>query len=134
MDPRLMIGPSGPQLGGIGRSLLQPQQQAKKPDQTFANLLQGSIENSGTKEIRISAHAEKRLAERGITLSPELKNSLNNAMDALSNKGASDSLVVTNEGAFLVNVPSRTLVTAMGKDEMRDGIVTKIDSVSMKYS
>jgi flagellar operon protein len=67
-------------------------------------------------------------------MSPELESSLVNAVDKLSARGAKDSLVITDEGAFLINVPSRTMVTAMGKDEMRDGIVTNIDSVSMKYS
>ena len=66
-------------------------------------------------------------------MNPALENSLNRAFSELEAKGARDSLVITREGAFVVNVPSRTLVTAMGIDEMRNGMVTNIDSVSMKY-
>ena len=66
-------------------------------------------------------------------MNPALENSLNRAFAELETKGARDSLVITREGAFVVNVPSRTLVTAMGIDEMRNGMVTNIDSVSMKY-
>lgn len=64
----------------------------------------------------------------------ELKVSLDEAFNELSAKGAKNSLVLTNEGAFVVNVPNRTLVTAIGLEEMRSGIVTNIDSVNMKFA
>lgn len=134
MDPRLMIGPSGPQLGGVQGNLLNSLKKAEKSGQSFAGMLQNSLARPSTQEIRISAHAQRRMNERNIEMSSELKSALNDAIDSLNKKGARDSLVVTDKGAFLVNVPNRTLVTAMGKDEMRDGIVTQIDSVSMKYS
>ena len=133
MDPRLMIGASGPQLGGISRNILKRNNNLEQNRPNFAGLLQHSLLSSENQEIRISAHAQKRMSERSIEMNTDLKNSLNSAMDSLSKKGARDSLVITDKGAFLVNVPNRTLVTAMGKDEMRDGIITKIDSVSMKY-
>ncbi len=133
MDPRLMIGPRGPQLTGI---------QSQKPAQTgsnsqnvtsFESLFLQSMKAPGNSQFRVSAHAQKRLNERNITMDSDLESSLNRAFSELEAKGARDSLVLTREGAFVVNVPSRTLVTAMGIDEMRDGIVTNIDSVNMKY-
>ncbi len=133
MDPRLMIGPHGPQLGGI--SLNKPTT-GSKPETggvSFDELFQKAFREPETSQFRISAHAQKRLSERNIAMSPVLQNSLNKAFAELEDKGAKDSLVVTREGAFVVNVPSRTLVTAMGIDEMKNGIVTNIDSVSMKY-
>ena len=63
----------------------------------------------------------------------DLKSSLSEAFNELEAKGAKDSLVLTKEGAFVVNVPSRTLITAMGFNEMRDNIVTNIDSVNLKF-
>ncbi|MDN5278477.1 MAG: hypothetical protein PWR01_2442 [Clostridiales bacterium] len=133
MDPRLMIGPQGPQLGGgiaPGRIQKNSGQQAGI---SFNDLFNNALSTPQTNQIRISAHAQKRLEERNITMSSELENSLNLALKELSAKGARDSLVLTDQGAFLMNVPNRTMVTAMGLDEMRDGIVTNIDSVSMKY-
>lgn len=132
MDPRLMIGPQGPQLGGTAanRSKATP---ASNANVNFDDLFNRALTTPQTSPIRISAHAQKRLDERNIAMSPALENSLTNALKELSAKGAKDSLVITGEGAFLVNVPNRTMVTAMGLDEMRDGIVTNIDSVSMKY-
>lgn len=131
MDPRLMIGPQGPQLTGI-RPTKGNSAAAGLPGATsFGDLFQKAV-NEPT-EFRISAHAQKRLTERNINMNPALQNSLSRAFTELEGKGARDSLVITREGAFVVNVPSRTLVTAMGIEEMRNGMVTNIDSVSMKY-
>lgn len=132
MDPRLMIGPRGPQLTGIQTA--KPSAAATRQSLTsFDSLFQQAIQAPENSQFRISAHAQKRLSERNITMDAGLENSLKRAFTELEAKGARDSLVLTREGAFVVNVPSRTLVTAMGIDEMRDGIVTNIDSVNMKY-
>ncbi len=132
MDPRLMIGPRGPQLTGIQTA--RPAAAATRQSSTsFDSLFQQAIQAPENSQFRISAHAQKRLSERNITMDAGLENSLKRAFTELEAKGARDSLVLTREGAFVVNVPSRTLVTAMGIDEMRDGIVTNIDSVNMKY-
>ncbi|HOI89438.1 MAG TPA: hypothetical protein PLK28_02885 [Candidatus Rifleibacterium sp.] len=132
MDPRLMIGPRGPQLTGIQTA--KPSAAATRQSLTsFDSLFQQAIQAPENSQFRVSAHAQKRLSERNITMDARLEDSLKRAFTELEAKGARDSLVLTREGAFVVNVPSRTLVTAMGIDEMRDGIVTNIDSVNMKY-
>jgi len=128
-----MIGPHGPQLTGI-----RPAKTGNAPGglpgaTNFVDLFQKAVEVTEPSQFRISAHAQKRLTERNINMNPALESSLNKAFSELESKGARDSLVMTREGAFVVNVPSRTLVTAMGIDEMRNGLVTNIDSVSMKY-
>ncbi len=78
--------------------------------------------------LQISKHAEKRLVHRNIELSESLKGKLTEALGSLEKKGARDSLVLSDDHAFIVNVPSRTLVTALQKDEMKDHIFTNIDS------
>ena len=137
MDPRLVIGSRGPQLRSISNSSFQTNYSSKTNNQngiTFGDLLSNALSDSTeTGEFHISSHAQKRLAERNITMDSNLKSSLSEAFSELENKGAKNSLVLTREGAFVVNVPSRTLVTAMGINEMRDGIVTNIDSVNMKF-
>ena len=137
MDPRLMIGSRGPQLRGISNSSFQTNYSSKTNNQNginFGDLLSNALgDSTETEEFHISSHAQKRLAERNITMDSNLKSSLSEAFSELENKGAKNSLVLTREGAFVVNVPSRTLVTAMGINEMRDGIVTNIDSVNMKF-
>lgn len=97
-------------------------------DQLFRQVLQ----KPGGEGLHISAHAEKRLSERNITIDGPTGKMLQQAIDELGAKGAKDSLILTKEGAFLVNVPSRTLITAMDPHEMQDRIITQIDSVSLK--
>lgn len=133
MDPRLMIGPQGPQLGGIALKSTRPASPNGSSGLSFNDLFNQIIRPPQAEGLRISAHAQKRLDERNIVMNEALENSISKAINELAGKGAKDSLIVTREAAFLVNVPNRTVVTAMGLDEMRDGIVTNIDSVSMKY-
>ena len=137
MDPRLMIGSRSPLLRGLSNSTnLNGYSSPKTNNQkgvSFQELLNGVLNDSSNEEFHISSHAQKRLNERNITMDSDLKSSLSEAFNELEAKGAKDSLVLTKEGAFVVNVPSRTLITAMGFNEMRDNIVTNIDSVNLKF-
>ncbi|MBF0500764.1 MAG: hypothetical protein HQM09_11570 [Candidatus Riflebacteria bacterium] len=99
---------------------------------SFEGLLQDALQSTGRGDLHVTAHAEKRLTERGISLDGESGRQLNQAIDELRAKGGRDSLILTQDGAFLVNVPSRTLITAMDPSEMQNRIITQIDSVSLK--
>lgn len=137
MDPRLMIGSRSPLLRGLSNATnLNGYSSPKTNNQkgvSFEELLNGVLNDSSNEEFHISSHAQKRLNERNIAMNSDLKSSLSEAFNELEAKGAKDSLVLTKEGAFVVNVPSRTLITAMGFNEMRDNIVTNIDSVNLKF-
>jgi len=138
MDPRLMIGSRSPLLRGLTNSTnlngYSSQKTNNQKGVSFQELLNGALNDSSkNEEFHISSHAQKRLNERNITMDSDLKSSLSEAFNELEAKGAKDSLVLTREGAFVVNVPSRTLITAMGFNEMRDNIVTNIDSVNLKF-
>ncbi len=77
--------------------------------------------------IGISKHASKRLLERGIDFNSKSK-SLQEAIDKLSKKGARESLVITKDVAFIIDVVGRRLITAISLEEMSQNIITKIDS------
>ncbi|MFZ2960515.1 MAG: flagellar biosynthesis protein [Candidatus Ozemobacteraceae bacterium] len=98
----------------------------------FVGLFRKALQSTDQGELHVTAHAEKRLSERGISLDGEAGKRLNQAIDELKAKGARDSLILTQDGAFLVNIQSRTLITAMDPSEMHDRIITQIDSVSLK--
>jgi len=122
-------------LSGVGRSTGLPSRQpsvARPTGDSFGTILRRTLDSQTGNPINLTAHAEKRLAERNISLEGPVGRILNEALDELQAKGARDSLVVTGNGAFVVNVPSRTLITAMDPNEMQDRIVTQIDSVSLK--
>lgn len=100
----------------------------------FRSLLTQNLQGASSGELNVSSHAEKRLMERHIPMDGKTKGLLMEALQELQAKGARDSLVITQDAAFLLNVPTRTLVTAMDLREAQERIITQIDSVSLKNS
>ncbi len=78
--------------------------------------------------VKFSHHAEQRLSQRGIQLGPDTLNRLGGAIDKAAAKGAKESLVLFQDMAFIVNVKSRTIVTAMDGASVQDHVFTQIDS------
>lgn len=80
------------------------------------------------KVLKFSHHAELRMQQRGIHLQSESLTKIMNAIEEAATKGAQDSLIVFRDIAMIVNVPSRTVVTAMDGGQMRSNVFTQIDS------
>lgn len=80
-----------------------------------------------TSELKFSKHASMRLSERDITLTESQSARLENGVDAASKKGINDSLVLVDNLAFIVNVPNKTVVTAMDQTETDSNVFTNID-------
>lgn len=68
-----------------------------------------------------------RLNDRNITLSAEQNERLENAVKEADNKGVNESLVLVDDLAFIVNVPNRTVITAMEQGETNSNVFTNID-------
>ena len=83
---------------------------------------------AGPRGVAFSAHASDRLGERGIEISDALHQRLAEAIDTLDAKGARDAVLLGSDAAFVVNVPNRTVVTALSPSDLRDRAVTQIDS------
>ena len=77
--------------------------------------------------LNFSKHAAERLSDRNIVMSPEQLERLGEGVDKASDKGINDSLVLMDQLAFIVNVPSHTVITAMDEQESTDHIFTNID-------
>ena len=80
---------------------------------------------------KVSLHAQQRMQQRDISLTEEQQQQIGAAMQELSAKGANDAVLIRSDAAFVVNVPSRTIVTAVGSQELNDRIFTKIDSAML---
>lgn len=89
----------------------------------FARLVQKKVG-----EVKFSAHAQSRMKSRNINLTSEMVSKLNNAVTGAEKKGAQDTLVLLSDLAFIVNVPNKTVVTALEGDSVRENIFTNIDS------
>jgi flagellar operon protein len=85
-------------------------------------------ELAGARQVRFSAHARQRLASRELRLSEHQLAGIARATDQAAAKGARDSLLLMDDVALVVNVPNRTVVTALDPARMQNGIVTNIDA------
>lgn len=93
---------------------------------SFSDLLHSRINSKGN--LQFSRHAAERVNERGIEMSDSFLNDLQSAVEKARSKGAKDVVIISERGAFIVNVPNNTVVTTISGNEMKDNIFTKIDS------
>lgn len=77
--------------------------------------------------LKFSKHAAMRLEDRNISLSSEQSRRLESGVQRAGEKGINDSLVIVDSLAFIVNVPNKTVVTAMDQTDARENIFTNID-------
>ena len=76
-------------------------------------------------QIRFSKHASKRLETRNIDMSEEQRARLQDAASQAREKGMRESLVMVDDMAFIVNVKSNLVVTAV--NDMDHAVFTNID-------
>lgn len=89
-------------------------------------LKQKQAVNEGS-ALKFSKHASMRLQSRNIELSSEQKERLETGAEKAEAKGMKESLVIVDSYSFIVNVPSKTVVTAMDQKESEENIYTNID-------
>lgn len=118
---------TGNAVGGVTQPSAQPNtgktSDASKSE--FATLLKQTI---GEKEgVTFSKHAMQRVDSRNIQISQDLLTRMNDAVDKAQGKGIKDALMISGQTAFIVNIPSKTVVTTMNGPEMTNNIFTNID-------
>lgn len=99
---------------------------AVAPQVSFEEILRKK-QSEDASELKFSKHASMRLEERNISLTMEQNARLENGVAKASEKGIKDSLVMIDSLAFIVNVPNKTVVTAMDQTDKQDNIFTNID-------
>lgn len=99
---------------------------SQSTDVSFEDVLRQTALEKET-GLKFSKHASMRLNERDITLTQNQSTRLENGVDAASKKGINDSLVLVDNLAFIVNVPNKTVVTAMDQTETNSNVFTNID-------
>ena len=94
---------------------------------SFEEILNQKRKDSECSELKFSKHAATRLENRNINLSAEQSRRLENGVQKASEKGIKESLVIVDSMAFIVNIPNKTVVTAIEQGESNDSIFTNID-------
>ena len=85
----------------------------------------GQVFSQKMEEVQFSKHAARRLETRNIRMSDEVKARLQDATSQAREKGMKESLVLVDDLAFIVNVKSNTVVTAV--NDVDRGVFTNID-------
>lgn len=131
----------GPGLGSLVQSqivdstrppdaspLAQPNA-ASPPGQPASSFQDALAAAADERSVQFSEHALKRVDQRQIPLDGGQLDRLQKAMDTLSQRGGRQSLVMLDQVAYVVHVPSHTVVTAIQPDQSKDRVFTQIDFV-----
>jgi len=123
------LAPPGPAPAAPARGaksgLLQPGGGHPAAGPAFADELQKA---AGSQALHFSRHALARVQRRGIELDSNTLGRLNEGVGRAAGKGSRDSVVLVDGTAFVVSVANRTVVTAVGAQNMREHVFTNIDS------
>lgn len=94
---------------------------------SFAQVLQQQLLQT-QEGVRFSAHAQERLRLRQIQLSSGDLSKIDEGVRRAAAKGARESLLLSDKGAFVVSVRNRTVITVVDANSMKDNVFTNIDS------
>lgn len=120
--PPGIAGPAG--VGGAAAPAAQPTAPQRTPGApSFADTLAQRAQG-----VSFSNHALQRLQRRGIEVDQTTLQRLDDGVRRAASKGARDAVVLVDQTAFVVSVNNRTVITAVGRDHMRDHVFTNIDS------
>ncbi len=99
------------------------QPQKVTPSHSFEETLQQAL----TPKLKVSKHAERRLAERAIEVSDAEWMRIESKIDEARTKGVKDSLVLLDNVAMIISAKNSTVITAMNRKEAANQIFTNID-------
>jgi flagellar operon protein len=120
LQPPGISGPAGRPTAPVKTGAQQP-----TTGKSFAEHLRDS---AGTQAPIFSKHAVQRLERRGLEVDPTTLSRLTDGLDRAAGKGSRDAVVLVDDTAFVVSVANRTVITAVGRDQMKDHVFTNIDS------
>lgn len=109
----------------LGTKPVQHKEASAQEGYSFQEILEKK--SNPFQEVRFSKHASNRLSTRNIELTDTQMERLEEGTRKAKAKGIRDSLVLVDSLAFIVNVPSSTVVTAMEQSEAQENIFTNID-------
>ena len=92
----------------------------------FSQVWQETVQKQS--DVKFSAHALQRLQDRQIKLGDSELVKINEAVTAADKKGSRSSLLLYDDLALVASVKNRTIITAMGDEDMRQHVFTNIDS------
>lgn len=101
------------------------QQTEQQNSNSFNQILEEKKTAVINSELKFSKHANQRLSSRNIDLSGEQIERLEHGANKAREKGITESLVMVDNLAFIVNIKNNTVITAVNDTE--DTVFTNID-------
>lgn len=102
----------------------RPSQQGGQGAPDFRQVLEETVQKQG---LSFSKHAAGRVAQREITLSQTGLERLNEGLQIARDKGLMDALILMDGSAFIVNIKTGRVVTALNSRELQGKVITNID-------
>jgi len=102
----------------------------RKPNSTkaFARVLENVAAQQRDTGVKLSAHAQERLRQQNITISPQDIHRISEATEKAHIKGSKESLILLRDLALVVSVKNKTIITAVDRTRQKERIFTNIDS------
>lgn len=102
--------------------------QGQVPVQSRPTAGAGAFDAILADRLKLSGHAQTRLASRNIELGKEEWDRVLGGVEKAAEKGAKESLVMLDDIALVVSVRNRTVITAMDRENLKNNVFTNIDS------
>lgn len=103
--------------------------QEKTNDNAFKELLEQRLKEES--QVSFSKHAMERVVERGVDVSSEKLDRLNEGVRMAEEKGLREPLILLGTTAFVVNVKNNKVVTVVNEDSLKGTVFTNIDGTVM---
>lgn len=110
----------------VQQTTINKQTSAGNLTESFQDIL--SRERVGANQVKLSAHAQRRLEDRNIVLDQQDWGKINNAINKAEAKGANNSLLIHGDLALIVSIKNRTVISAMDDASIKEHVFTNIDS------
>ncbi len=101
----------------------------KTNDNAFKELLEQRLKEES--QVSFSKHAMERVVERGVDVSSEKLDRLNEGVRMAEEKGLKEPLILLGTTAFVVNVKNNKVVTVVNEDSLKGTVFTNIDGTVM---
>ena len=98
-------------------------------DNAFKELLEQRLKEES--QVSFSKHAMERVVERGVDVSSEKLDRLNEGVRMAEEKGLKEPLILLGSTAFVVNVKNNKVVTVVNEDSLKGTVFTNIDGTVM---
>jgi len=91
---------------------------------TFEEVFQNVKSND---DVKFSKHAKERIESRNIEIKIDDMEKINSAVDKAKSKGVNTALILMRDTAFIANTKSKTIITTVTKEQLKENVFTNID-------